>query len=143
MPALSGTEARERFAASPIARLATVDATGRPHLVPAVFAVAGDRLAMAVDHKPKRSPRLKRLANIRANAAVSLLVDGYHEDWDRLWWARADGRARVLPPAAGSVEAARLTALLVAKYPRHYADRPPSGEVVEVLVTTWTGWRAT
>lgn len=187
MPALSGTEARERFAASPIARLATADAAGRPHLVPVVFAVvlagggaegfagggaaafagegadrfagggaadfagdgadrfarAADRVVMAVDHKPKRSPRLKRLANIRANPAVSLLVDVYDEDWDRLWWARADGHARVLPPAARSAAAARCTDLLVAKYPRQYADLPPSGEVVEVLVTAWTGWRAT
>ncbi|BBA97091.1 hypothetical protein RVR_2670 [Actinacidiphila reveromycinica] len=143
MPALGAAEARARFAASPIARLATADAAGRPHLVPVVFVVDGDLVATAVDHKPKRSPRLRRLADIRANPAVSLLVDRYDDDWDRLWWARADGRARVLPPAADSPEAARWTALLVAKYPRHYAGRPPVGEVVEARITAWTGWHAT
>lgn len=168
MPGLAPAEARARFAASRIARLATVDAAGRPHLVPVVFVVDGDRVAMAVDHKPKRSPRLKRLANIRANPAVCLLADAYDEDWDRLWWARADGSARVLPPAsetvaepdAGTVAgaaadsaapepasdsavSARWTELLAAKYPRQYAGRHPGGEVVEIAVTAWTGWRAT
>ena len=37
------TEAADR-AESQVARLATVDADGRPHLVPIVFALAGDTL---------------------------------------------------------------------------------------------------
>lgn len=143
MPGLSPAEARERFTASRVARLATADAAGRPHLVPVVFVVSGETVAMAVDHKPKRSRHLKRLANIVANPAVCLLADSYAEDWDRLWWVRADGRARVLPPADRSADAARYTALLTAKYPHQYAGRPPAGAVVEVLVTGWTGWRAT
>ncbi|MET9534901.1 MULTISPECIES: TIGR03668 family PPOX class F420-dependent oxidoreductase [unclassified Streptomyces] len=143
MPRLTRSEARERFAASRVARLATADAAGRPHLVPVVFTVAGETLVMAVDHKPKRSPHLKRLANIRANPEVCLLTDSYREDWDQLWWARADGQARVLPPAAQSAAAAHYAALLAEKYPQQYAGRPPAGEVVEVAVTGWTGWRAT
>ncbi|MFE2376841.1 TIGR03668 family PPOX class F420-dependent oxidoreductase [Streptomyces sp. NPDC059398] len=143
MPRLSASEARERFAASRVARLATTDAAGRPHLVPVVFAVTGETLVMAVDHKPKRSSRLKRLANIRTSPGVCLLTDCYREDWDQLWWARADGQARVLPPAGQSADAARHVALLMEKYPRQYAGRPPAGEVVEVGVTRWTGWRAT
>ncbi|NDZ77871.1 TIGR03668 family PPOX class F420-dependent oxidoreductase [Streptomyces sp. SID10853] len=142
MPRMTAAEAHERFAASRVARLATTDAAGRPHLVPVVFAVTGDTLVMAVDHKPKRSARLQRLANIRASPGVCLLADCYREDWEQLWWARADGQARVLPPAGRSSDAARRTALLVAKYPQQYADRPPAGEVVEVQVTRWTGWRA-
>jgi PPOX class probable F420-dependent enzyme len=143
MPALTGAEARERFAASPVARLATADAAGRPHLVPVVFVVADACVAMAVDHKPKRSPRLKRLANIRANPAVCLLVDHYDDDWDRLWWVRADGRAHILPPPDRSADAKRWTALLAAKYPRHYAEHAPAGEIVQITVTRWTGWHAT
>ncbi|MFI8182664.1 TIGR03668 family PPOX class F420-dependent oxidoreductase [Actinacidiphila glaucinigra] len=141
MPALTSGEARERFAAARVARLATADAAGTPHLVPVVFAVDGDTVALAVDHKPKRTTRLKRLANIEANPAVCLLADHYDEDWDVLWWARADGTARVLPPAGGSAAAARLVALLTAEYGQ-YAGRPPAGPVVEISVRRWSGWRA-
>ncbi|MEK8171291.1 pyridoxamine 5'-phosphate oxidase family protein [Streptomyces sp. M19] len=41
---LTAAEARARFAASPVARLATADAHGVPHVVPITFALDGDRL---------------------------------------------------------------------------------------------------
>ncbi|MFD5783936.1 TIGR03668 family PPOX class F420-dependent oxidoreductase [Streptomyces sp. NPDC126933] len=143
MPTMTSGQAREHFARARIARLATIDAAGRPHLVPVVFALTGDTAAFAVDHKPKRSARLKRLANIRAHPEVCLLVDGYDEDWDQLWWARADATATVLPPAEGSPVSARYVSLLTRKYRQQYADRPPEGPVVEIAVTRWSGWHAT
>ncbi|WP_411088117.1 TIGR03668 family PPOX class F420-dependent oxidoreductase [Streptomyces sp. 061-3] len=141
MPALTSAEARERFAAARIAHLATIDAASRPHLVPVVFALDGDTVMLAVDHKPKQTVRLKRLANIAANPSVCLLTDHYEEDWDRLWWVRADGEARVLPSPDRFPEAARCVGLLTAKY-QQYAERPPDGPVVEVSVLRWSGWRA-
>ncbi|OMI34232.1 TIGR03668 family PPOX class F420-dependent oxidoreductase [Streptomyces sparsogenes] len=142
MPTMTSAWARERFARARVARLATVAAGGRPHLVPVVFAVSGDTVVTAVDHKPKRSARLTRLDNIRAHPAVCLLVDAYAEDWDLLWWARADGTARVLPPADASATSAGYVRLLAGKYPAQYGERPPSGPVVEVTVGRWSGWRA-
>ena len=142
MPTLSSEQARQRLEECRVLRLATADPEGRPHLVPVVFALDGDTLVMAVDHKPKRSSRLKRLANMAANPEVSLLADAYHEDWERLWWARADGRARELPPAERSAASARDVALLVRKYPDQYGSQPPQGPVVEVDVHRWTGWSA-
>lgn len=141
MPTLTPAEARERFAAARVARLATVGADGRPHLVPVVFAVEGDVVMLAVDHKPKRTTRLQRLADIAANPSVGLLVDHYEEDWDQLWWTRADGQARELPPPDRSDRAARGIELLTAKY-QQYAGRPPQGPVIEVTVHRWLGWRA-
>lgn len=141
MPVLTSAEARERFAVSRVAHLATIDTACRPHLVPVVFALDGDTVVLAVDHKPKRTTRLKRLANIAANPSVCLLADHYDENWDRLWWVRADGEARVLPSADRCPEAARCVGLLAAKYPQ-YAGRPPGGPVVEVSVLRWSGWRA-
>ena len=134
---MSPEEARARFAAARIARLATADAGGRPHLVPIAFVVAGDTIYSAVDAKPKRSRALRRLANVRENPAVSLLVDDWDEDdWERLWWVRADGVGRVLD--AEEPEATRAVGLLGARYPR----QRDAGEVLAVDVARWSGWAA-
>ena len=127
--------ARERFATARVARLATMGPDG-PHIVPIVFALAGDTLYHAVDHKPKRTMALRRLANLRADPRASVLADGYDEDWTRLWWARADGSARILE--SGHAEA---LALLAARYPQ-YRERPPQGPVVAIDVTRWSDWSA-
>jgi PPOX class probable F420-dependent enzyme len=129
--------ARERFAGARVARLATADSAGRPHLVPIVFAVAGDVVYSAVDAKPKRSAALRRLANVKANPAVSLLVDHYDEDWTTLWWVRAEGRGRVLDPT--DAEARRAVELLAGRYPQHRLQ-PPQGPVLAVDVERWSGW---
>jgi PPOX class probable F420-dependent enzyme len=130
-------EARARFAAARVARLATADASGRPHLVPVAFAVAEDTIYSAVDAKPKRTRALRRLANVRENPAVSLLVDHWEEDdWGALWWARADGRGRVLDP--DDPEARRAIDLLRERYPRQRG----AGEVLAVEVERWSGWAA-
>jgi PPOX class probable F420-dependent enzyme len=127
--------APERFAAARVARLATAGPDG-PHIVPIVFAVAGDVIYHAVDHKPKRTTALKRLANLSADPRASVLADGYDEDWERLWWVRADGTARILPP--GHAEAIEL---LRERYPQ-YAAKPPTGPVIAIHVNRWSEWSA-
>ena len=127
---------RERVAAARVGRLATIDAEGRPHLVPISFALAADTLYSAVDEKPKRSRQLRRLANIRGNPHVSVIVDYYDEDWSRLWWVRMDGTAEVLDQGP---ELERALALLTAKYEQYRAE-PPQGPAIAVRIATWTGW---
>ncbi len=127
---------RERFAEARVARLGTVSPGGSPHLVPFVYVLVGERLISAVDAKPKSSSHLRRLDNIASNPFVSVLVDQYDEDWTRLWWARADGWARVLP-----IDEVPDVALLVARY-EQYRREPPSGPVVVIEIDTWTGWSA-
>lgn len=138
---IPAVQARARFLAAPVARLATADGAGVPHLVPVTFAGvtdAGiDRLVFAVDHKPKTTTRLRRLDNIAANPAVCFLVDRYADDWAQLWWVRADARAEIL---AGPSRDAALAAL-AAKYVQYRAQRP-AGPVVGARVTRWTGWSA-
>jgi PPOX class probable F420-dependent enzyme len=121
-----------------VGRLATVGAEGQPHLVPVCFALVGDTVYSAVDHKPKRDTRLRRLANVRATGHASVLIDRYAEDWSTLWWVRLDGRGTVIDEP-DSVPEAR--AALIAKYPQ-YAEHPPTGPVLAVAVTRWTGWAA-
>jgi PPOX class probable F420-dependent enzyme len=134
---MSPGEARARFAAVRVARLATADAAGYPHLVPIAFVVDGDTVYSAVDAKPKRTRALRRLANVRENPAVSLLVDHWdEEDWAALWWVRADGRGRVLDPEVP--EAGHAVELLRERYPR----QRDAGEVLAVDVERWSGWAA-
>jgi PPOX class probable F420-dependent enzyme len=117
--------------------LATTDADGSPHLVPVVFALVGETVWTAVDAKPKTTTALRRLDNVRAHPAVSLLVDHYADDWATLWWVRADGVATVLDVDEGRAGLDALTA----KYPQ-YQNNPPPGPVLRVDVTRWVSWSA-
>jgi PPOX class probable F420-dependent enzyme len=134
---VSPEEARRRFAAAEVARLASVGAGGRPHIVPIVFALHRHTIYSVVDQKRKRTAALKRLANVRSNPAVAVLADHYESDWSRLWWVRADGLARVLDQSAP--ESAEALRLLAARYPQ----QRPVGEVLAIDVSRWSGWSAT
>jgi PPOX class probable F420-dependent enzyme len=125
-----------RLASARVARLATTDPDGRPHLVPIVFALDGDRLYSAVDRKPKRSQKLRRIENARVRPEVTILVDHYEEDWSRLWWIRLRGRARVLDDGE---ERDRALGLLREKYSQ-YRTEPPDGPVLAVDVSETRVW---
>jgi PPOX class probable F420-dependent enzyme len=133
---LSPGEARQRLATARVARLATVSAAGQPHLVPVTFALDDGTIYTAIDHKPKTTTRLRRLANIAGNPRVAVLADHYTDDWTQLWWSRADGHATVL---TGPAATAAPIALLTARYPQ-YRSTPPTGPVIAITVTTWTAW---
>jgi len=115
-----------------VARLATVDPQGRPHVVPVCFVLDGGTLYTAVDEKPKRTRKLQRLRNIEANPQVEVLIDHYEDDWSKLWWVRLRGTARI-------VEDPRAVDLLVAKYPQ-YAERRPEGPVIAIDVEERSEW---
>ena len=138
MAQLTAGEARSRFAAAPVARLATVTPDGAPHIVPVTFAIEDDRVFVAVDAKPKSTRDLARLRNIRANPRVAVLADHYEADWAALWWARADGEARIV---TGQAEMAGPINLLARRYPQ-YRAAPPAGPVIAVTVLRWSGWAA-
>jgi PPOX class probable F420-dependent enzyme len=106
-------------------------------MVPATFAVVGETVAIAVDHKPKRHSNLKRLRNIEENPSVTLLVDHFDEDWNDLWWVRADGEASVIENEL----AGALVDALVDKY-EQYREQRPAGPVIKIHVNRWSGWSA-
>jgi PPOX class probable F420-dependent enzyme len=129
---------RRRVAEARVARLGTVTADGRPHLVPCCFALDRDVIYTGVDAVKSKSTRaLRRLDNIRAQPATCLLVDHYDDDWSALWWVRLDGDARVLED--GSSEELAGRALLAEKYPQYRGDGLP-GPLIAVGVTRWTAW---
>jgi PPOX class probable F420-dependent enzyme len=127
-----------RLISARVARLATTDPDGRPHLIPIVFALVGDTLYSAVDQKSKRSQKLRRVENARTRPDVTILVDHYDEDWARLWWIRVRGRARVLDEGE---EREHALALLIDKYPQYQAE-PPGGPVLAVDVTEVREWKS-
>ena len=122
---------------APRAVLGTIDAEGRSHLVPIVFAVLADgRIVTAVDDKPKTTRDLKRLRNIARDPRVTVLVDEYDEDWSRLWWVRVSGEATVTEDSpAGALDA------LVGKYDA-YRDAPPAGPWITIRTIEIVVWSA-
>jgi PPOX class probable F420-dependent enzyme len=132
--------AERRFLESErVARLATADAGGHPHVVPVCFALADDTLYIAIDEKPKRAqgPPLKRLRNIAENPAVALVADRYDEDWTRLAWVMLRGRAEIL---AEGEEHARAQALLRARYPQLRLMRIAGLPVIALRLERATSW---
>ena len=136
-------EAKRRFTEARVARLATVDRAGNPHLVPICFAVdeATGAVYSAVDAKPKASPDLKRLRNIAGHHQVTLLVDHYSDDWTKVWWVRLDGTAIVHDTGTEAHDHGRR--VLADKYDQ-YADAPDLlGRMVVVTATKLTSWAYT
>ena len=120
----------------PVVHLGTADSQGRPHVVVVTFAVDGDTIYTAVDQKPKSGSTLKRLRNVGENPVVTMLADHYSDDWETLWWVRADGRAAILTDQRQMAAPLRL---LANRY-LQYRQAPPPGPVLAVTVERWTGW---
>ena len=102
------------------------------------FAAEGDAIYTAVDQKPKSGTNLKRLRNVSENAPVSMLADRYSDDWETLWWVRADGRPAILADQRQIAEPLRL----LASRCWQYRQAPPTGPVIAVTVERWWGWAA-
>lgn len=140
--ALSATDWRF-LAAHRVARLATVDSQGRPHLVPVCFAVDGAAIFLPLDEKPKRvaPTELRRVRNLLERPDVALLVDDYHEEWEKLAYLMVRGRASLIEPeAAGHAEAVRLLRDKYPQYQRMAIDRQPVIKIVPTGSRRWS-WR--
>jgi PPOX class probable F420-dependent enzyme len=133
---------RRKLRHARVARFATLDARGRPHIVPICFACDGNILYTAIDQKPKRvSPeRLVRVQNLRAVPQVALLIDEYNEDWTQLWYVLLRGKAKLIPRSARK-ERARALGKLRAKY-RQYARGmlPDDAPIVRIRLERTTSW---
>jgi PPOX class probable F420-dependent enzyme len=128
--------------AARVARLATADGKGRPHVVPVCFVIEGERAYIALDAKPKSvaPTRLKRVRNIRENPHIALLADHYSEDWSRLSYVLASGTARLVEP--GTVEHSAAIALLRDKYPQYVHMPIEAQPVISVGLASAHVWQA-
>jgi PPOX class probable F420-dependent enzyme len=129
---------RAFLAAQRVARLATADAAGRPHVVPVCYALIRDKVYFTIDEKPKKKPReLKRLANLRANPVAALVADVYDENWSRLGWVMVQGPADILQ--SGPEHDQAQTALR-RRYPQLAAMRIEALPVVAVHIDHASSW---
>lgn len=133
------TQPQRRFLdQSRVARLATADAKGAPHLVPVCFAVEAETLYITIDEKPKRLDRpIKRLANIAANPAVAVVVDRYDDDWSQLGWVMLRGQAEILVEGH---EHARAQLALRHRYPQLSGMTLEGLPVIAVRIARTTSW---
>jgi PPOX class probable F420-dependent enzyme len=127
-----------------VGHLATADSAGRPSVVPVCFALIDEdgehAIAIAIDEKPKSDPRrLRRVRNIRERPDVSLVVDDYHEDWERLAWVLVRGTALLVEPSEPG-HAAAMAALRL-KYPQYAQMRLEALPIILIRHLSTTGWR--
>ena len=126
----------------PVARLASVRASGAPHLVPVVFAQAAGRLWIPLDGKPKGEGELLRVRNLRREPRAALLLDHWDADWRRLWWLRVDARAAVCEAGAGAAPAfEEAEQALRAKYPQ-YRETPLFRDLPRMIALDPSGRRS-
>lgn len=121
--------------------MATVDEKARPHLIPICYVFDGSLFYTAIDAKPKsvEGKRLARVRNIQSNPQVSLLVDEYDEDWERLWYILVRGTASVLDNGAEKQKSIRL---LRQKYPNYRVGFLPDHALIiriQPQHITWWG----
>jgi PPOX class probable F420-dependent enzyme len=143
-PALSALQ-RTFLASARRAVLATISPDGRARLVPICFSLDAERpiLYTPIDDKPKRADdplALARVRDILADPRVTVLVDRWDEDWDRLGWLRAEGRAVVLQPAADPAEHGAAVMTLRAKYRRYETHRLETRPLIRIRLERVTSW---
>ena len=103
-----------------VARLATADVAGQPHVIPFCYAFDGEHIYFVVDQKPKRhtGKPLKRIRNMLENPQAAIVIDDYADDWTQLAYVLITGTTALVDDEA---EYAGILALLRERYPQYRA----------------------
>jgi PPOX class probable F420-dependent enzyme len=122
-----------------LAHLATADGSGVPHVIPICFVFDGKQFYSPIDEKPKRAApqKLKRLRNIKENPQVSLIIDRYDEDWNKLAYVLVFAKARILSSGERHRKAVRLLRGKYHQYRRMAIDRRPIICVTPRAIRSW------
>lgn len=135
------TKVKRFIRSARVARLATADKNGVPHVVPICYAFDGKALYSPIDEKPKKSPPLllKRIRNILENPHVAVVVDRYDEDWKKLAYVLIRGRARLV---ARGQKHNRAVLLLRKKYPQYRQMNIQDRPMIRIRPARVTSWGA-
>jgi len=136
---------RQFIEAHRVGRLATVDRTGHPSVVPVCYVYAGNAFYSAIDDKPKgvTPKQLQRIRNIRVNPHVSLLIDDYLEDWTALAYMHVRGIADIMQPN-GSLTSERTSAVtaLRLKYVQYRSMPIEQSAIIRIVPSRFHVWSA-
>ena len=143
-PVLPPTE-RAFLGAARRAVLATIAPDGRPRPVPVCFVLDPVRpiLYTPLDEKPKTVDDPVKLARVRdllGDPRVSILVDRWDEEWSRLAWLRAWGRASLLLPAEEPAEHVAAVTALRAKYAQYATHDLETRPIIRLAIERVTSW---
>jgi PPOX class probable F420-dependent enzyme len=117
-----------------VCRVATAGAEGRPHLVPVVHVLAGDKIYFG------SGDDARKVTNLRENAQIAITIDLYSEDWSQLRGVMVQGTARIIERGP---RFKRARARLYAKYPQYSKEAalsPSDSVIVEVTPTHVFTW---
>ena len=122
-----------------VARLATVDDAGSPHVIPVCYAFDGERLYTALDLKPKRveGRMLKRVRNILENPKVALVIDDYSERWGALAYVLSHGVACIVDEGEEQRSGERL---LRSKYPQYRELLETGATIISITPEEIISW---
>jgi hypothetical protein len=132
-------ESLRRAGAADHGVLATLNRNHGAILVPACFAIDGDRLAIPIDAvKPKGSTALGRIRNLERDPRATLLVEHWDPaDWSNLWWVQL---LLVRTTDEPQDLVARLESGLRERYPQY--RRTEFVEILTFRIEKVGGWAA-
>ena len=132
-------QARDFLNNNRVARFATAEHGGQPHVVPICYAVYDNSVYFTIDEKPKQltNKPLKRIRNLQINPHVALVVDRYDDDWTQLGWVMVQGEAALLDDGEEHKKAQRL---LKARYPQLHGMQINDLPVIAVRIKNVVSW---
>jgi PPOX class probable F420-dependent enzyme len=149
-PGLAKDDAISLMATCRTATLATLTPDGRARLVPICSVVIPGPdgrtwIYSPLDEKPKRGQDVRRLARVRdlsARPDVTVLFEHWSEDWSRLAWVRASGRARLLEPLDQEQTHHQAVRALRTKYPQYQEQAIDARPLIAIEIETVSSWSA-
>jgi PPOX class probable F420-dependent enzyme len=123
-----------------VARMATSDENGSPHLVPVCYAFDGTRFYTPLDEKPKSvaTTKLRRVLNIQARHEAALLIDIYSDDWSQLGYVQIRGHADIIGPEnEAHAHAIKLLRARYVQYRTMILEKQPMIVITPTHITSW------
>lgn len=123
-----------------VARMATLDASGVPRVLPICYTLRDSYVWTPLDEKSKTVPpeQLNRVQNIQRTPRVGLVVDRYREDWSLLGWVQIRGRGELVRShSVNHKDAARALHDKYSQYESHDLAHRPMIRVEVRQVLSW------